>query len=130
MTRYVVIAASEGKEYKGLHAKIALRSSVIVFLNNKAGAMFRALSCFALRDINVTQVSCRPSPMTAGHDDASLFECVSEYVCEASCGNSLKVQLYWPGPKGAGCAPHRINLFMRMAKQSLSFHKGESHPCQ
>ncbi|KNC81537.1 hypothetical protein SARC_06144 [Sphaeroforma arctica JP610] len=57
-TRYVFIS----KEKKcTLISGMCNKTSVIISLRNRPGALFKALACFALRDINVVKFESRPS---------------------------------------------------------------------
>ena len=42
------------------------KTSLAVSLKNAPGQLFRALSCFALRDLNITKMESRPSPRASG----------------------------------------------------------------
>ena len=39
----------------------AAKTSVVVALDNTPGSLFKALGCFALRDINITKMETRPT---------------------------------------------------------------------
>jgi arogenate/prephenate dehydratase len=54
VTRFVVIGRSAGPEAP------ADKTSLVFALKSTPGALFRALSCFALRDINLTKLESRP----------------------------------------------------------------------
>ena len=57
-TRYLVLA-NEPASVAG--RKIPMQCSIAVSLRNETGAMFKALSCFALRNIAVSKVESRPA---------------------------------------------------------------------
>ncbi len=54
LTRFVLISRSTE------HAADANKTSLVFALKSTPGALFRALSCFALRDINLTKLESRP----------------------------------------------------------------------
>ena len=54
ITRFVVVARS------GSVPDDANKTSLVFALKSTPGALFRALSCFALRDINLTKLESRP----------------------------------------------------------------------
>ena len=54
ITRFVIVARS------GNGAEDANKTSLVFALKSTPGALFRALSCFALRDINLTKLESRP----------------------------------------------------------------------
>jgi prephenate dehydratase len=54
VTRFVFIARSPDPETEGN------KTSLVFALKSTPGALFRALSCFALRDINLTKLESRP----------------------------------------------------------------------
>ncbi len=54
ITRFVIVARSSNV------AEDANKTSLVFALKSTPGALFRALSCFALRDINLTKLESRP----------------------------------------------------------------------
>jgi len=73
-TRYILIKKAADSNHnwsmpKHLkHSDVAKKHSTCFALNNEPGALFKLLSCWALRDINVVKIDARPlASLTVGH---------------------------------------------------------------
>ena len=58
-TRFLVLSADENVEVED---GVEYKSSIVFSLENIPGALFKALSVFALRDIDLTKIESRPIP--------------------------------------------------------------------
>mmetsp|Transcript_20144 Transcript_20144/g.29768 ORF Transcript_20144/g.29768 Transcript_20144/m.29768 type:complete len:687 (+) Transcript_20144:16-2076(+) len=58
-TRFILLSRSSVSIY--LLPNIPAKTTVVFSLPNEAGALYKALSCFTLRDIDLTKIESRPS---------------------------------------------------------------------
>ena len=63
VTRYIIVAGKPLSQEQLLVSAqmVSNKCSVAVSLQNSPGVLFKALSCFAMRDINVTKLESRPA---------------------------------------------------------------------
>ena len=59
-TRYVILAHKSNPAAKSSSHRLGRRCTVSYVLANRAGAMFKSLSCFAFRDLSIIKVSTVP----------------------------------------------------------------------
>lgn len=82
-TRYVLLE----RERVGIPPGIGCKTTLAVSLNNSPGALFRALSCFAMRDINILKLETRPSARAGAlHQTYRPWEYVNLIDVEGSQG--------------------------------------------
>lgn len=58
-TRFLLLARKGVVEY--LTKGIPTKTSIVFTLNNRAGALYKALACFSLRDIDMSKIESRPT---------------------------------------------------------------------
>jgi arogenate/prephenate dehydratase len=59
-TRFIVLGKENTRRPD--NASTAFKTSIVLSLNNQPGILFKALSVFALRDIDLTKIESRPMP--------------------------------------------------------------------
>jgi prephenate dehydratase len=102
-TRFVVVTrAADAPEFLG--TRIPTKTTIVFALPNVPGALFKALSVFALREIDVTKIESRPSgrvweylfylDLAIGHHELSCNRALSHL---AEFAPSLKVLGSYPG---------------------------------
>lgn len=77
-TRYLLLAP-HALSLSDLHVcaqASPMKTSLVIGLKNAPGQLFKALACFALRDLNLSKLESRPSPRGA----RTVQGCVWEYV--------------------------------------------------
>jgi arogenate/prephenate dehydratase len=70
VTRFLALAREPLPPREG----VPYKTSIVCSLREGSGALFKALSCFALRDINLTKVESRPmrwNPVSGSRKDGS-----------------------------------------------------------
>lgn len=118
-TRFLVLAPSalSNSTLSAAQHRGGCKTSLAVCLKNSPGALVRALSCFALRDINVAKIESRPSPraLNSFSGSGNVWEYVN-YIdveggtAESSMRNALanlqefatQVKILGSYPKSAG----------------------------
>jgi prephenate dehydratase len=58
-TRFLLLARKDVAQY--LNQNIPAKTSVVFTLKNKPGALYKALACFSLRDIDFSKIESRPT---------------------------------------------------------------------
>jgi prephenate dehydratase len=58
-TRFLLLARQDVAQY--LNQNIPAKTSVVFTLKNKPGALYKALACFSLRDIDFSKIESRPT---------------------------------------------------------------------
>lgn len=117
-TRYIIIANAAGDALEvagatGQHPDEKLKGSLTLSIKNAPGSMFKMMSCFSLRDINVLKIESRPSSVAIGLNDSvgSVFrhwdtiffvdyEVSQDAVVNAAFWNNLHEYCDWARPLG------------------------------
>lgn len=60
-TRFLLLARKDKDVAQYLNSNIPAKTSVVFTLKNKPGALYKALACFSLRDIDFSKIESRPT---------------------------------------------------------------------
>jgi prephenate dehydratase len=60
-TRFFLLAKPNGRRGEARSESGTWKTSLVFAVNNSPGMLFRAMACFALRDINLTKIESRPN---------------------------------------------------------------------
>ena len=73
-TRYIIIAYAAGDALEiaklSQNTNEKVKGSLTLSIKNSAGSMFKMMSCFSLRDINILKIESRPSSAAIGLNDS------------------------------------------------------------
>jgi arogenate/prephenate dehydratase len=82
-TRYILLE----RDRVSIAPGIGCKTTLAVSLNNSPGALFRALACFAMRDINILKLETRPSARAGAlHQTYRAWEYVNLVDVEGAQG--------------------------------------------
>ena len=115
ITRFILI----GRESKPLAPPD--KTSLVFALPNTPGALFKALSVFALRDIDLTKIESRPdrgrpweylfyADVAAGRDELRCGRAIVHLAESARWVKTLGSYARWREPAGQGAAEHAQSL--------------------